>query len=147
MPCSFRFVIVLPAIGHVPIVKHAFRWGALEHVQPFFTFPQEIIRPCSIPRKQVSFIGKDSLLLQNKSLHNKQRPSWIVKISAFWFGLFVVQELPRFLKAFPQAKAIALHGSSKEKGQEAQIPLSTTHQAIRFYEKFDFIVIDEVDVG
>jgi competence protein ComFA len=58
----------------------------------------------------------------------------------------VVLELyPRFLKAFPQAKVIALHGSSKEKWQEAQITLSTTHQAIRFYEKFDFIVIDEVD--
>jgi competence protein ComFA len=58
----------------------------------------------------------------------------------------VVLELyPRFLKAFPHAKVIALHGSSTEKWQEADITLSTTHQALRFYEKFDFIVIDEVD--
>ncbi|RXT04489.1 DEAD/DEAH box helicase [Ammoniphilus sp. CFH 90114] len=57
----------------------------------------------------------------------------------------VLELLPRLSKAFPEAKIIALHGKSKEKWEEAHLTLSTTHQAIRFYEKFDFIIIDEVD--
>ncbi|WP_167577945.1 DEAD/DEAH box helicase [Ammoniphilus sp. YIM 78166] len=58
----------------------------------------------------------------------------------------VVLELaPRFQHAFPAARIIALHGKSKEKWEEAHITLSTTHQAIRFYQKFNLIIIDEVD--
>ncbi|MEW9673312.1 DEAD/DEAH box helicase [Ammoniphilus sp. 3BR4] len=57
----------------------------------------------------------------------------------------VLELVPRFHQAFPKAKIIALHGKSKEKWEEAHLTLSTTHQAIRFYEKFDFIIIDEVD--
>ncbi len=58
----------------------------------------------------------------------------------------VVLELaPRFREAFPKVKVIALHGKSTEKWEEAHLTLSTTHQAIRFYQKFDFVIIDEVD--
>lgn len=57
----------------------------------------------------------------------------------------VLELVPRFQAAFPGAKVIALHGKSTEKWQEAHLTLSTTHQAIRFYQKFDFIIIDEVD--
>lgn len=57
----------------------------------------------------------------------------------------VLELVPRFREAFPEAKVIALHGKSTEKWQEAHITLSTTHQAIRFYQKFDFVIIDEVD--
>lgn len=57
----------------------------------------------------------------------------------------VLELLPRFKQAFPAAHVIALHGKSKEKWEEAHLTLSTTHQAIRFYQKFDLIIIDEVD--
>lgn len=57
----------------------------------------------------------------------------------------VLELVPRFRAAFPEAKVIALHGKSTEKWEEAHITLSTTHQAIRFYQKFDFVIIDEVD--
>lgn len=58
----------------------------------------------------------------------------------------VVLELaPRFQAVFPEARVIALHGKSQEKWEEAHLTLSTTHQAMRFYQKFDLVIIDEVD--
>lgn len=57
----------------------------------------------------------------------------------------VLELLPRIEQAFPSVKVIALHGKSKEKWEEAAIIISTTHQALRFYQKFHLVVIDEVD--
>ena len=58
----------------------------------------------------------------------------------------VVLELsPRIQQAFPGVSLSTIHGSSTEKWKEADITLSTTHQAICFYQKFDLVILDEVD--
>ncbi|SFQ24535.1 DEAD/DEAH box helicase family protein [Salibacterium halotolerans] len=58
----------------------------------------------------------------------------------------VVLELaPRLQAAFPNVAAAALYGSSEDKQKPAQLILSTTHQAMRFTDAFDTVIIDEVD--
>ncbi|WP_237563710.1 DEAD/DEAH box helicase [Halalkalibacter okhensis] len=58
----------------------------------------------------------------------------------------VVKELvPRFKKSFPEVEITALYGGSKDRHTHAQLVLATTHQAMRFYQAFDVVVIDEVD--
>ncbi|HJV47503.1 MAG TPA: DEAD/DEAH box helicase [Bacillota bacterium] len=57
----------------------------------------------------------------------------------------VLELFPRIQQAFPTVRVIALHGKSAQKWEEAQITISTTHQVLRFYQKFDLVVIDEVD--
>lgn len=57
----------------------------------------------------------------------------------------VIELVPRLRKAFPKAKVIGLHGHSNEKNMEGHIVISTMHQLIRFYQAFDFLIIDEVD--
>lgn len=58
----------------------------------------------------------------------------------------VVLELaPRLARAFPATKIIAVHGSSLEKWQDAQLVISTTHQVIRYYRRFALVIVDEVD--
>ncbi|MUV05674.1 DNA/RNA helicase [Planococcaceae bacterium Storch 2/2-2] len=58
----------------------------------------------------------------------------------------VVRELlPRFERAFPTARLIALYGGVKPVPFAHDIVLATTHQLYRFYEAFDAVFIDEVD--
>lgn len=58
----------------------------------------------------------------------------------------VILELaPRFREAFPTTELIALYGGSEDRGKQAQLVLTTTHQLLRYKEAFDFIVVDEVD--
>ncbi|SFL84572.1 DEAD/DEAH box helicase [Salibacterium qingdaonense] len=58
----------------------------------------------------------------------------------------VVLELaPRLQVAFPHVALAALYGGSEDKQKPAQLVLSTTHQAMRFTEAFDTVIIDEVD--
>ena len=57
----------------------------------------------------------------------------------------VIELAPRIQEAFPTCKVIALHGKSTQKWEEAEITLATTHQAMRFYQKFDLVILDEVD--
>ncbi|RNB85206.1 DEAD/DEAH box helicase [Brevibacillus panacihumi] len=58
----------------------------------------------------------------------------------------VVLELaPRIQRVFPEARVIAVHGSSKEKWEECDIAIATTHQVMRFYQRFFLVVLDEVD--
>nr|WP_276531876.1 helicase-related protein [Brevibacillus invocatus] len=58
----------------------------------------------------------------------------------------VVLELaPRIQRVFPDAKVIAVHGSSKEKWEDCNIAIATTHQVLRFYRRFFLVVLDEVD--
>ncbi|RKD22098.1 hypothetical protein BEP19_13595 [Ammoniphilus oxalaticus] len=58
----------------------------------------------------------------------------------------VVLELtPRLKQAFPNLSISSVHGASKEKWVDAELTLSTTHQALRFYKKFDLVILDEVD--
>ncbi|MGE5702156.1 MAG: DEAD/DEAH box helicase [Clostridia bacterium] len=58
----------------------------------------------------------------------------------------VVLELaPRLTKAFPTVKVIAVHGSSPDKWEEAGLVISTTHQVMRYYQRFTLVIVDEVD--
>jgi competence protein ComFA len=58
----------------------------------------------------------------------------------------VVLELaPRIQRVFPEARVIAVHGSSKEKWEDCDIAIATTHQVMRFYQRFFLVVLDEVD--
>ncbi|KQL46536.1 DNA helicase [Brevibacillus choshinensis] len=58
----------------------------------------------------------------------------------------VVLELaPRLQRVFPQARVIAVHGSSTEKWEEADVTIATTHQVMRYYQRFPLVVLDEVD--
>lgn len=58
----------------------------------------------------------------------------------------VIRELyPRFVAAWPGVRIQALYGGSPGKYAEADIYLATTHQAVRFYRRFDLVILDEVD--
>jgi len=58
----------------------------------------------------------------------------------------VVLELaPRLQRAFPHARVIAVHGSSQEKWEDADITIATTHQVMRYYQRFPLVVLDEAD--
>lgn len=58
----------------------------------------------------------------------------------------VIKELsPRFKKAFPNLKIITLFGGSEEKWSNGDLYLATTHQALRFNNYFDLVIIDEID--
>ncbi|WP_029100303.1 DEAD/DEAH box helicase [Brevibacillus thermoruber] len=58
----------------------------------------------------------------------------------------VVLELaPRLQRVFPAARVIAVHGSSREKWEDADITVATTHQVMRYYQRFPLVVLDEAD--
>lgn len=58
----------------------------------------------------------------------------------------VVKELsPRFKQAFPDIKILTLYGGSEERWGEGTLYVATTHQALRFWNYFDLIIIDEFD--
>ncbi|MFD2705636.1 DEAD/DEAH box helicase [Salibacterium lacus] len=58
----------------------------------------------------------------------------------------VVLELaPRLQAAFPDIPLAALYGGSEDKQKAARIITATTHQAMRFTDAFDTVIIDEVD--
>ncbi|MDF2606868.1 MAG: helicase [Bacillales bacterium] len=58
----------------------------------------------------------------------------------------VVHELtPRLKKAFPEVQITSLFGGSENKYTNTPITISTTHQLLRFYKKFDVLILDEVD--
>ncbi|MFD2369400.1 helicase-related protein [Brevibacillus sp. GCM10020057] len=58
----------------------------------------------------------------------------------------VVLELaPRLQRVFPCARVIAVHGSSMEKWEDADITIATTHQVMRYYRRFPLVVLDEAD--
>jgi len=57
----------------------------------------------------------------------------------------VIELLPRFQKAFPGVEIIALYGGSGGRFADATLTIATTHQCLRFYEKFDLVILDEAD--
>lgn len=58
----------------------------------------------------------------------------------------VIELLPRFEKAFPGVSVAALYGGSGGRWAEgSQLTLATTHQCLRFYHRFDLVVLDEAD--
>lgn len=58
----------------------------------------------------------------------------------------VIRELhPRLQAVWPGLRIQALYGGSQGKYGEADLILATTHQALRFYRRFDLVILDEVD--
>ncbi|WP_258360803.1 helicase-related protein [Moorella sulfitireducens] len=58
----------------------------------------------------------------------------------------IIRELEKRLAAiWPELRILALYGGSPGKFGEADIILATTHQALRFYRRFDLVILDEVD--
>ncbi|SEN64367.1 DEAD/DEAH box helicase [Paenibacillus sp. OV219] len=58
----------------------------------------------------------------------------------------VVLELdPRIRKAFPNANVVTLYGGSKQRWEQGEVTIATTHQLFRFQHGFDLVIIDEID--
>ena len=57
----------------------------------------------------------------------------------------VTELLPRFQKAFPGIEIIALYGGSGGRFADAPFIIATTHQCLRFYQRFDLVILDEAD--
>lgn len=58
----------------------------------------------------------------------------------------VVQEIaPRLARVFGKGMVIPLYGGSGNLGREAPLIVATTHQTLRFYHKFDLVILDEGD--
>lgn len=58
----------------------------------------------------------------------------------------VIRELhPRLQAVWPGLRVQALFSGSQGKYGEADLILATTHQVLRFYRRFDLVILDEVD--
>ncbi|SMB91434.1 competence protein ComFA [Thermanaeromonas toyohensis ToBE] len=58
----------------------------------------------------------------------------------------VVKEIyPRLRESFPQVKIAVLHGETSLKFLPAELVVATVHQVLRFYQRFDLVILDEVD--
>ncbi len=57
----------------------------------------------------------------------------------------VIEIAPRIESAFEGVTVTAVYGGSPEKFGSAGITAATAHQVMRFYKKFDLIILDEVD--
>jgi competence protein ComFA len=57
----------------------------------------------------------------------------------------VLELMPRIQAAFPQHALVALYGGSRQRWEQGDITLATTHQLIRFYQGFDLVILDELD--
>ena len=86
--------------------------------------------------------GKTEMMFEaiSKALTTGKRVCWAIPRSDV-----VIDLAPRIKTAFPNAKVVTLHGNSGEKADYGDIVVTTVHQMIRFYEAFDFLIIDEVD--
>ncbi|SJZ44392.1 DEAD/DEAH box helicase [Selenihalanaerobacter shriftii] len=57
----------------------------------------------------------------------------------------VIELAPRLKESFPNFEVSVLYGGSETKYDLAPITVATTHQVLRFKDKFDLIILDEVD--
>jgi len=86
--------------------------------------------------------GKTEMMFESISvaLTSGKRVCWAIPRADV-----VIDLAPRIKMAFPNATVVTLHGNSDEKADYGDIVVTTIHQMIRFYEAFDFLIIDEVD--
>ena len=86
--------------------------------------------------------GKTEMMFESisKALTEGKRVCWAIPRTDV-----VIDLAPRIKEAFPNAAVVTLHGNSEEKAIYGDIVVTTVHQMIRFYQAFDFLVIDEVD--
>jgi competence protein ComFA len=57
----------------------------------------------------------------------------------------VLELSPRLNKAFPSVGIVTLYGGSDQRWEQGRLAIATTHQLLRFWRRFDLIVIDELD--
>lgn len=58
----------------------------------------------------------------------------------------VVKEIyPRLKECFPSVRIAVLHGENSLKFPPAELVIATVHQVLRFYRRFDLVILDEVD--
>jgi competence protein ComFA len=57
----------------------------------------------------------------------------------------VIELLPRLQKAFPDIEISVQYGGSGGKFSDTSLTMATTHQCLRFYQRFDLIILDEAD--
>jgi competence protein ComFA len=57
----------------------------------------------------------------------------------------VLELMPRIQAAFPMHSLVALYGGSRQRWEQGDITLATTHQLMRFYQGFDLVILDELD--
>jgi competence protein ComFA len=57
----------------------------------------------------------------------------------------VLEIAPRLARVFGKGVVVPLYGGSGNLGQEAPLVVATTHQTLRFYHKFDLVILDEGD--
>jgi competence protein ComFA len=57
----------------------------------------------------------------------------------------VLELVPRLQQAFPSIRVLSVHGSSTEKWEDGDVIVATTHQVMRYYQKFPLVVVDEAD--
>lgn len=57
----------------------------------------------------------------------------------------VLEIAPRLTRVFGKKVIVPLYGGSGNLGREAPLIVATTHQALRFYRKFDLVILDEGD--
>lgn len=127
--------------AHAHLLNVDFKLSTLQ--QEASNFSQEILRTSSCGMVwAVCGAGKTEMMFESIScaLKEGKRVCWTIPRADV-----VVELVPRLQKAFPHAKVIGLHGKSNEKMDYGDIVISTTHQLIRFYQAFDFLIIDEVD--
>jgi len=86
--------------------------------------------------------GKTEMMFESisEALTAGKRVCWAIPRSDV-----VIDLAPRIKEAFPNATVVTLHGNSDEKADFGDIVVTTVHQMIRFYQAFDFLIIDEVD--
>jgi len=86
--------------------------------------------------------GKTEMMFESirDALKSGKRVCWAIPRSDV-----VIDLAPRIKDAFLNAKVVTLHGNSTEKNDYGDIVVTTVHQMIRFYQAFDFLIIDEVD--
>lgn len=106
-------------------------------------FSQEILNKGYIGMNwAVCGAGKTEMMFESIScaLKEGKRVCWAIPRADV-----VVELVPRLRQAFPNALVVGLHGGSDEKDKYGDIVITTTHQLIRFYQAFEFLIIDEVD--
>ncbi|MDB5052766.1 MAG: helicase [Bacilli bacterium] len=57
----------------------------------------------------------------------------------------VMELMPRIQAAFPLHSLLTLYGGSRQRWEQADITLATTHQLLRFQQGFDLVILDELD--
>ncbi len=57
----------------------------------------------------------------------------------------VLEIAPRMAKAFGESRVNALYGGSGSHSKDVPLVVATTHQTIRFYRRFDLVILDEGD--